>query len=119
MSQVPRYIYFEEGIMYVMCQGKRNTEYKVKSVTSLDRLFKVYLEVLYINFEKIKFFYGIKFYLKNKNQNKIRLAFFNQQYDYQKPPLSKMFVCEKKNEFLISLKNEMHKLNKEMKVEIL
>jgi len=117
MNHAVRYVYFEEGIMYVMFQGKKNTEYKIKSVTSLDRLFKVYLEVK--NKNDIGIFYVYYLILKNKNPNKIRLAFFNQQYDYQKPPLSKIFICDKKNEFLISLKNEMHKLNKEMKVEIL
>lgn len=59
------------------------------------------------------------FIFQGKNPNKIRLAFFNQQYDYQKPPIAKVFTCDRKKEFLISLKNEMHKLNKEMKVEIL
>ena len=48
MSQSIRYVYFEEGIMYIMVQMKKNTEYKIKSVTSLDRLFKVYLEVTHI-----------------------------------------------------------------------
>ena len=45
MNQTTRFVYFEEGIMYVMSQNKKGTEYKIKSVTSLDRLFKVYLEV--------------------------------------------------------------------------
>ena len=50
MNQALRFIYFEEGIMYVMCQGKKNNEFKIKSVNSLDRLFKVYLEVKNILF---------------------------------------------------------------------
>lgn len=45
MNQVVRFVYFEEGIMYIMCQTKKNAEFMIKSVTSLDRLFKVYLEV--------------------------------------------------------------------------
>lgn len=46
MNQVSRLIFFEEGIMYIACQEKKTNLIKIKSVTSLDRLFKVYLEVL-------------------------------------------------------------------------
>ena len=52
MNQTSRFVYFEEGIMYVMSQNKKGSEYIIKSVSSLDRLFKVYLEVKNIFFIK-------------------------------------------------------------------
>lgn len=56
MNQTSRFVYFEEGIMYVMSQNKKGSQYFIKSVSSLDRLFKVYLEVKNLSlFKKLRF----------------------------------------------------------------
>ena len=41
---------------------------------------------------------------------------FNMEFDFQAPPDFKVYETDKKNDFLMALKNELHKIRREMRV---
>ena len=52
-SKLTRYISIDEGILYVFNKERRKTEeqapfYKIRSVTNINRLIKIYLSVLFL-----------------------------------------------------------------------
>ncbi|KRX09705.1 hypothetical protein PPERSA_02577 [Pseudocohnilembus persalinus] len=80
-----RYLYFEKHQMFSLQHVKKH-DYKIKSISQLQNLFKIYVE---------------------RNTKNVTLAFINNEHNALLPPKHKTYTINDLESFLLSLKQEL------------
>jgi len=93
--KITRYLGFREGCLVIGEKTKNGL--KVKSQTPLNRLFQVYIE--------------------KETPKKISFLFFNKQLNPCIPPKKKTFQMDKPQRFIQELKEELSKIDTELKIK--